>query len=111
MRNFVMTGCTLTVLAVVAVKSGDLVVSGGVFGVASTDAVIGQEVEVKVGGVYDLPKVGTEAWTFGQALYWDATAKKVTTTASTNLKIGVAVRPAGELLASALGRVRLNDTF
>ncbi|WP_066924541.1 DUF2190 family protein [Methylobacterium sp. CCH5-D2] len=112
MRNFVMSGCTLTALAAAAVKSGDLVVANAVFGVATGDAAIGQEFELDTsGGVYDLPKVAAEAWDFGQVLYYDAAAKKVTETQAANLKIGVAVNPKGEAANAPIGRVRLNKSF
>ena len=111
MRNFVMSGCTLTVLAVAPVASGDFVVAGAAFGVAATDAQVGDQFEMQAGGVFDLPKAAGEAWTFGKVLYWDATAKRVTATAGTNLKIGLAAAPEGEQSADIVGRVRLNGSF
>lgn len=49
--------------------------------------------------VYDAEVSGAakatgEAWTVGQAIYWDNTAKKFTTTASGNTKCGYALEPA-----------------
>lgn len=111
MRNFVMSGCTLTVLAAAPVASGDFIVAGAAFGVAATAAQAGEQFEMQAGGVFDLPKAAGDAWTFGKALYWDAAAKRVTSTAATNLKIGVAAAPEGEQAADTVGRVRLNGSF
>ena len=40
------------------------------------------------------PKATGEAWTVGQAIYWDNTNKRFTTTASGNTACGLALAPA-----------------
>lgn len=108
MRNFVQPGKVLTVTAVAAVKSGEFVKVGAIFGVAATDAKIGQEFELQTGEVFDLPKTSAQAWVVGDVIY--ATATGVMTTVSTdNTKVGVAVAVAAN--PSGTGRVRLNDNF
>lgn len=104
MKNYVAPGDTLTVTAPATVLSGGAVLVGSLFGVASTDALIGAEVSINTSGVYDLPKTAAQAWTAGALLYWSGTA--VTNVASTNKLIGVAAR--AELAAATVGRVRLN---
>lgn len=111
MRNFVMSGCTMTVTAAAAIASGDLVVAGSLFGVAAADAAVGQQAELQVGGVFDLAKATGESWSFGDPVYWDAANKRVTKTAGALLKIGVAGAPEGEPSAANVGRVRLNANF
>lgn len=110
MKNHVKPGKMMTAVAGVGgVTSGQFVVEGAAFGIAATSAVEGQEYEVATGDVWELPKVSAQAWANGAKLYWDAAAKLVTTTASTNLAIGVASGAAAN--PSAVGNVRLNPSF
>jgi len=90
------------------VTSGDLVVIGAVFGVALTSAAAGAQFTLAVGGVWTLPKA-SGAVTAGAAVYWDATAKNITATAGSNLKVGVAEQAA--LTADTAMPIRLNDNF
>ena len=108
MRNFIQPGGVLTAVAPAGgVVSGDFVLIGALFGIASTSAAEGEQFELANEGVYELPKVSAQAWTMGALVYWDSTAKNATTTASTNTKIGVAVADAAN--PSATGRVLLNQ--
>ena len=60
---------------------------------------------MKTTGVFDLPKVGADAFTLGADVYWDADDKLATTTTSGNMRLGVAVAAAGA--GDATVRVRL----
>ena len=88
--------------------SGAGVIIGNLFGVANGDAQTGKPVVLSTVGVFDLPKTTANDITVGAALYWNDTAKEVTTTASGNTKIGVAIAA-----KSGAGTVatRLNGTF
>ncbi len=108
MKNFVSAGSQLTVPAPAAVTSGAGVLVGSIFGVANAATESGADVVLTVAGVFDLPKAAV-ALTVGATVYWDNSAKAVTTTASGNTKIGVAV--AAALSGAATGRVRLNGAF
>ncbi|MBF0339475.1 MAG: DUF2190 family protein [Magnetococcales bacterium] len=105
MKNFIQPGDIVTVVAPAAVSSGGCVLVGALFGVAVSDAASGDTMEMITEGVVDLPKAAV-AIIQGAKLYWDNTAKNVTTTVGTNTLIGCA------LLAAAVGdatsRVRLN---
>jgi predicted RecA/RadA family phage recombinase len=59
MRNYVQEGIVLTIVAPVAVKSGDLVLLGAIVGVCACDSEAGQEVEVRVEGVFSVPKLAS----------------------------------------------------
>lgn len=109
MRNYVQPGNTVTVTAPYAVLSGAGVLVGSLFGVASTSAAETAQTEIVTEGVFDLAKVQAQAWTVGQPVYWDATAKLCTTTATDNTRIGVALAVAAN--PSGIGRVRLNGSF
>lgn len=107
MKNFVQPGRNLTVTAPAAVKSGDLVVVGKLFGVAATDAESDAAVEICTEGVFTLPKVAEQAWAQGAAIYWaGGETNAATTTASSNTLIGHAAEAAAN--PSTTGVVRLS---
>lgn len=99
------TASTLT--APYAVASGDGLVVGAIFGVASGTAALGEAVE----GVYDLKKVASQAWAAGDKIYWDNTAKNTTKTLTSNTLIGVATEAVAGGATDLIGRVRLNGAF
>ncbi|MBF0115662.1 MAG: DUF2190 family protein [Magnetococcales bacterium] len=105
MKNFVQPGDTVTVIAPVAVNSGDGLLVGTLFGVALSTAAVSANVEMVTEGVVDLPKSAV-AVTQGARVYWDDTAKNVTTTAGANTLIGCAIVPAP--VGDGTVRVRLN---
>ncbi|MGX9981973.1 DUF2190 family protein [Methylobacterium fujisawaense] len=110
MKNFVMSGRTMSVLLAAACASGDLIVSGSLFGIAAVGGQPGDTVEVDVGGVWDLPKKAGEAFPAYAPVYWDATNKVLTVTAGSNLKVGLTGH-LGALAADTVARVRLNANF
>lgn len=104
MKNFIQTGDMISVPAPATVSSGDIVVVGGLIGVAATDAASGAPVEIKLSGAFTLPKVSAQAWaTVGLPIYWDGTA--ATTVATDNTFIGVNIAVAGN--PTPTGVVRL----
>ena len=110
MQNFVMKGDVVTVPAPADTLSSAFVLIGSLFGVASSSAVSGADLELFVGGgVFDVPKVSAQAWAVGNPIYWDSTASNFTTVSTNNTKVGVAVAAAAN--PSASGRVRLNGAF
>ena len=62
-------------------------------------------------GVFDITKVGSQAWTVGAKIYWDDTNKRCTTVATDNTLIGVAVEAVASGASDTIGRVRLNAAF
>ena len=79
------------------VVSGTAYLIGNLFGVATSSGAAGTVVNFQTVGVINLPKNNTQAMTEGAAVYWDDTAKNVTTTVGTNKKIGQAVTVGGAL--------------
>lgn len=108
MRNFVQPGKVLTVTAAAAVKSGEFVKVGAIFGVAATDAAAGEDFELQTGEVFEFPKTSAEAWAVGDVIY-ATSAGIMTKTATDNTKVGVAVGAAAN--PSGFGLVRLNTDF
>ena len=89
MKNYIQPGDTLTIPAPAAVLSGEPVVAGDIRGIASGDAASGAPVDVKCSGVFTLPKVAANGFVLGGKVYWSATTKLETSTASGNTLLGV----------------------
>ncbi len=111
MRNYVQPGSTITLTAPYAVASGDGLLVGAVFGIAAGAAASGEPVETALVGVYDLKKVASQAWSVGDKVYWDNTAKEATKTTTSNTLIGVAIEAVACGAGDTIGRVRLNAAF
>jgi predicted RecA/RadA family phage recombinase len=111
MRNFVHQGATVVAPAPYALASGQGAQVGQLFGVAVNSADSGADVALNLAGVFDLTKIGSQAWTVGALIYWDDVNKRCTTVATGNLLIGVAVKAVGGGATETIGRVRLNAAF
>jgi predicted RecA/RadA family phage recombinase len=111
MKNYVQPGNTITLTAPYAVSSGDGLLVGSIFGIASGDAALSEPVETTLVGVFDLTKVGSQAWTVGAKVYWDDTNKRTTSVATSNTLIGVATEAVAGGAGDTIGRVRLNASF
>ena len=111
MKNYVQPGNTITLTAPYAVTSGDGLLVGSIFGIASGDAALSDPVETVLTGVFDLTKVGSQAWTAGAKVYWDDTNKRTTSVATSNTLIGVATEAVAGGAGDVIGRVRLNARF
>jgi len=90
MRNFLQSGCTLTVIAPANVLGGQALLAGAIFGVACNDAVQGTQVEINRFGVYTLTAVTADTLAIGDKVYWDNTARRATKVATNNVLIGAA---------------------
>ena len=111
MKNFVQPGDTITLTAPYAVASGDGLLVGSIFGVAAGTAALGESVETALTGVFDITKIGSQAWTVGALVYWDDANRRCTTVATANLLIGVAAAAVAGGAGNTTGRVRLNSSF
>jgi predicted RecA/RadA family phage recombinase len=107
MINFIDPGEVVTYTAPSGgVVAGTAYQIGQILVVATTTVAQTLPFEGLTRGVVDLPKA-SGAWTEGALLYWDNTAHNVTTTSTSNLRIGVAARLGGESSGATTGRVRL----
>ena len=111
MKNYVQPGRTLTLASPYAVSSGDGLLVGAIFGVATANAASGEAVEAGLVGVFDLKKTASQAWAVGDRVYWDNTVKETTKTVGSNTLIGVAVEPVSNAATDIVGRVRLNGSY
>lgn len=90
MKTFVQHGNVLSLVAPYAVVSGAPFKAASLVAVAVTTVAAGVAVEGMMRGVFQLPKVAAQAWVVGDKIYWDDTAKLMTTTASGNTLVGAA---------------------
>lgn len=107
MKNQIQSDEIVTLAAPYAVNSGAGALVGALFGVAGTTLANGETGAFVTRGVFDLTKVGSQAWTVGAKVYWDNTNKYCTTTSSGNTLIGVALVAVGSGAGETTGRVRL----
>ncbi|WP_342106302.1 DUF2190 family protein [Methylobacterium sp. SI9] len=106
MKNYIEAGDTITAPAPAGgAVSGLPVIIGLLIGIATTTVAAGINVAVKTSGVFELPKVSAQAWTIGQAIYWDPVAGNATTSNTSTTLLGYASEPSAN--PSAVGRVRL----
>lgn len=108
MKNWTSPGEHITLPAPTDVSSGAFVAVGAIRGVAQA-AAVGEEVVLVRRGIFDLPKVAAEAWSIGARVYWDATAKVLTTVDTDNTLVGAATALAAG--GSATGRVLLDGVI
>ena len=110
MKNFVARGDVIPFVAAAALTGGQGLLLGGTFGVVADTVASSEPAQLNLGGVYDLTKAASQAWTVGAIIYWDDTAKNCTTTVGSNTKIGSAYAAVGNGAGETTGRVRLNGT-
>ena len=109
MKNYIQNGVNITLPAPEAVISGQGVVVGSIFGIAAGDAASGADVDLVTEGVFELPKVGANAFALGAKVYFDDATNLATSTVGSNTYIGVAV--AAAIAGAATVKVRLNGSF
>ena len=108
MINFIKSGKNITAAAPYALASGDGCLVGSLFGVASTDALLGADVELVTEGEFDLKKTSELAIAVGDVLYWDDVAKVLNKTTS---GVPVAVATLAAVNPSATVRCRLTSGY
>lgn len=106
MKNYGQPGDVLEFTAPAGgVVAGTAYLIGSLLVVALISAAAAAKFTGACAGVFDLTKA-SGAWTEGQNIYWDNTAKNFTTTATANFYAGVAAAAAAA--GDATGSVRLN---
>lgn len=105
MKNYIQDGDTLTLPAPYALTAGQAALIGSLFGVAHADAALGADCEFALEGVFEVTCLSSDTAAVGAKLYWDSTNKRLTTTASGNTLVGVAV--AAKAAGATTARVRL----
>jgi len=106
MSTYQKPGHTVTLKAPYARSVGQGALVGGVFGVATNDVASGDDSEFSVEGIHELAKTSAQAWTQGDAIYWNTSTKLVSNVDSVGPLIGSAMADAAN--PSSTGQVRLN---
>lgn len=88
-----------------AIASGDIVAINDLIGVALVDIAASASGAVATKGVFELPAVNNAAINQGAKVYFDATAGKITPTATDNTLAGIAWE--AKASAGTTARVRL----
>lgn len=107
--NYVQRGDTVDLTAAAAVSSGDGILVGELFGVAQTDAGIGERVPCVVSGVVTLPKTAPLVIDEGDRVFWDPTPGEVNLTSAAQVCVGIAVN-GGALSAAPTVEVLLRGS-
>ncbi len=103
--RFIHEGKAIDYVPATDVSAGTVVVIGDRVGVTFVDIPANVLGALQLVGVFDFAKDGTVIPLYGK-VYWDATAKKATLTASGNTLIGIALAEA--VATDTEVRVRLN---
>lgn len=107
MKNYIQEGRMITVAAPAGgVTSGDGVVIGALFGVATKTAAAGETLTIATEGVFDLPKLASAVIAAGDTVAWDNSAKQVNVPGTGRYPIGTAIVAAGNGVTTV--RVRLD---
>lgn len=107
-KSYLSSGNPWTVPAPANVTVDVPLLIGSVFCIPTETVLSGKITAFIRGGQVSVPKATGEAWTAGVKVYWDDTAKKVTTTSTSNTLIGTAAAVAGS--SATTGPVLLNGT-
>lgn len=94
MKLYVRPGDAIPLVLPYNVTSGQGVLVGAIFGVATTDGLSGATIECAIDGVIDITKEPSLVITQGARLFWDNTNRRLTTTATGNFHVGFAAAAA-----------------
>ena len=87
------------------ILSGQGMLVGALFGVAAVDGAQNAVIEIATKGVFDLAKEPSLAIGAGARVFWDNANRRITTTATGNFQVGLAVQAA--LAADTTARIVL----
>jgi predicted RecA/RadA family phage recombinase len=109
MDNFVQPGDSLEFTAPGGgVTAGTPVQIGQLLVIPAVTAAATVRFNGAVTGVFRVPKVGSQAWTEGAVVFWDAGNTRFTTVGAGNLQAGIAVEAVGSGASATTGVVRLD---
>ena len=110
MKNGISTGKVMTFTAPTGgVVSGVPVLIGALLVVPVATVAQTEKFAGETEGVISHTKVGSQAWTEGQVIYWDNTNKRFTNASATGLfACGVAAEAVSNAAGNTIGKVRLN---
>jgi predicted RecA/RadA family phage recombinase len=104
-QNYIMSGDVCNVVLAADAVAGTPFLLGIRLAVPLASGSTGDTVACSMEGVFTVPKATGSAWTQGEQLYWDDTAKNVTTVSTSNTAIGWAFDAAAS--GDTTGNVKL----
>lgn len=109
MRNYLQPGKVVSLTAPVGgVVAGQPYQIGQLLVIAQASVAATLKFEGMTTGVFSVTKPGSQAWAEGAIVYWDDAARKFTTVAEGNLRVGCAVEAVGSGSTEETGKVRLD---
>lgn len=110
MKGDIGSGDRLTMAAPANVTVGVPLLVGTLFCIPESTQLSGEQVSMRIRGICKVPKAASQAWTVGAKVYWDDTAKVLTTTAAANYLVGAAAKVAASAASGdgIIGYVALN---
>ena len=106
MRNFVQPGWNLTIPAPADVVSGQMVQVGALFGVATHDALNGEDLTLATEGVFEVGKTAPLTINLGDRLFFDSGNSVVNKTSAAQLAVGYAVQAATSAATTVMMKLR-----
>jgi predicted RecA/RadA family phage recombinase len=88
-----------------AANAGDVIVQGGLVGVATHPILVGQAGSLQIQGTFDFTKKANDIYLVGSAVYWDASNNWTTSVSAAMAYLGKCVKAAASTDARA--RVKL----
>lgn len=107
MGRYIQRGETVRLAAPYARSAWQMAKIGSLIAVATVNAAEAEQIEFALEGVFELTKVGSEAWSVGDKVYWDDSNKRLTKTAAGNTFAGVAIFAVGSGAGETLGIIKL----
>ena len=105
--KYIQDGKAIEITAAGAIEAGDVVVLGGIVGVANFPITSGGTGAVAIEGVFEMPKESGLAISGGVSVYWNPTSNYVTTSSGgSNVVCGKTIAPAGATVTVV--QVKLN---
>lgn len=77
--------------ATATIANGNVIVLANRIGIAQGNAEVGEVIALELVGVYEITATTADAIAFGDVVYFDNTAKEITTTATDNTLAGIAI--------------------
>lgn len=107
-QSFVQEGKVLPLVAPYdRLTSGLGALVGGMFGVSLDTVLSGASGQFETEGVHKLTKVGSQAWTVGQRIFWDDGNRRCTSTGAAGQFIGLATAVVADGAGDTTGTVKL----
>lgn len=107
-QSYKQPGNILTLTAPYARASSGLGMKvGALFGVTCDAIANGEAGQVQTEGVHALTKIGSQAWSVGDRIFWDDSNKRLTSVATDGMFVGVCTTAVGSGAGETTGEIKL----